>query len=100
MLSLFLAFAALLLPHEQVFDDWAVACDNVKRCEATALQAPEQFGDVPSQVLLTRDGGTLSIAIDPAELVRGPVALFVDGKQVASGTIAENYRVSGAPVIR
>jgi len=97
MLSLLFAFAALLQPHEQIFDDWAVACDNVKRCEATALQAPEQFGDQPSQVLLTRDGGTLSIAIDPAELVRGPVTLLVDGKQVAIGAIAENYRVSGAP---
>ncbi|MES2987389.1 MAG: DUF1176 domain-containing protein [Pseudomonadota bacterium] len=96
MLNLLLAFAAFAQPHEQIFDDWAVACDNVKRCEATALQAPEQFGDQASQMLLTRDGGTLSIAIDPAEMVRGPVTLLIDGKQVASGTIGDNYRVSGA----
>lgn len=97
MLSLFLAFVALAQPQEQVFDDWAVACDNVRRCEATALQAPEQFGDTPSQMLLTREaGGAFSIAIDPADLVRGPVTVSIDGKQVASGTIGENYRVSGA----
>ena len=100
MLSLLFAFAALFQPQEQIFDDWAVACDNVKRCEATALQAPEQFGDTPSQVLLTRDAGpagAFSIAIDPAELEKGPVTLFIDGKQAATGTIGENYRVSGAP---
>lgn len=100
MLSLLLAFAASAVPQAAVFDDWAVACDNVKRCEATALQAPEQFGDAPSQVLITREaGGSLSIAIDPAELVAGPVTLLVDGKPVASGTIGENYRVSGSPAI-
>ncbi|RYY28190.1 MAG: DUF1176 domain-containing protein [Sphingomonadales bacterium] len=97
MLSLLLAFAAFAQPEARVLDDWAVACDNARRCEATALQAPEQLGDVPSQVLLTRDGTGLSIAIDPAELVTGAVTLLIDGKQVASGTIAENYRVSGAP---
>ncbi|RYD54682.1 MAG: DUF1176 domain-containing protein [Sphingomonadales bacterium] len=104
MLTLLFAYAALaqsqLPPKERVFDDWAVACDNLKRCEATALQAPEQFGDEPSQVLLTRDpgpAGALSIAIDPADLVTGPVTLLIDGKQVATGTIGENYRVSGQP---
>ncbi|WP_066799364.1 DUF1176 domain-containing protein [Sphingomonas soli] len=98
MLSLLLALAAQTPPQEQVFDDWAVACDNVGRCEATALQAPEQLGTAPSQTLLTREAdGTLSIAIDPADPVRGPVILLVDGKQVASGTVGENYRVSGAP---
>lgn len=97
MLSLLLAFAMLGQPHEKIFDDWAVACDNVRRCEATALQAPEQFGDAPSQMLITRDASAFTIAIDPAELVRGPVTLLVDGTQVASGAIAENYRVQGAP---
>lgn len=99
MLSLLLALAALVPPQERVFDDWAVACDNVKRCEATALQAPEQFGDTPSQVLMTREpgpAGAFSIAIDPEEMAQGPVTLLVDGKQVASGAIRENYRVSGA----
>ncbi|MBX3565790.1 MAG: DUF1176 domain-containing protein [Sphingomonas sp.] len=97
MLNLLLLFAAFAdAPQAEVFDDWAAACDNVKRCEATALQAPEQFGDDPSQVLMTREAdGTLSIAIDPATLVKGPVTLLVDGKQVATGTIGENYRVSG-----
>lgn len=99
MLNLLLLFAAFAdAPQAEIFDDWAVACDNGKRCEATALQAPEQFGDAPSQVLMTREpGGALSIAIDPADLVRGPVTLLVDGKQVATGAIGENYRVSGAP---
>lgn len=96
--ALFL-LAALTAPHEKVFDDWAVACDNVARCEATALQAPEQFGDTPSQMLLTREpgpAGALAIALDPADLVAGPVALFIDGRQVATGTIADTYRVRGA----
>ena len=35
MFSLLLAFAAIAQPQERVFDDWAVASDNVKRCEAT-----------------------------------------------------------------
>lgn len=102
MLSLLLVFAAFAdAPQVQVFDDWAVACDNVRRCEATALQAPEQFGDHASQVLLTRDaGGVLSIAIDPAELVPGLVTLWIDGKSAVTGTIEENYRISGEPAER
>ena len=96
--ALFL-LAALAAPQEKIFGDWAVACDNVSRCEATALQAPEQVGDIPSQMLVTREpgpAGALAIAIDPAELVAGPVALLVDGKQVATATIADTYRVRGA----
>lgn len=101
MLNLLLLFAMFAdAPQAEIFDDWAVACDNVRRCEATALQAPEQFGDEPSQMLITREpGGVLTIAIDPAELVKGPVTLLVDGRQVASGTIGDNYQVSGAPAV-
>ncbi|HEX8300614.1 DUF1176 domain-containing protein [Sphingomonas sp.] len=99
MLTLLLALAALVPPQEKIFDDWAVACDNIRRCEATALQAPEQFGDRPTQLLLTREpgpAGALSIAIDPAEPVKGPAALFVDGERAATGTIGANFRIGGA----
>jgi uncharacterized protein DUF1176 len=99
MLNVLFLVAALAAPHENILGDWAVACDNVARCEATALQAPEQAGNVPSQMLVTREpgpGGALGIAIDPAELVKGPVTLRVDGRQVATGTIGDNYRLRGA----
>ena len=100
MLTALFLLAALASPEEKVFDDWAVACDNVKRCEATALQAPEQFGDEPAQVLISREpgpAGVLAISIDPGEDKRGPVVLLVDGKPVAEGMVTDNYRVSGAP---
>ena len=97
MLHALFLLAALAAPHEKIFGDWAVACDNVARCEATALQAPEQSGETPSQMLLTREPGTgaLAIAIDPADPIAGPVTLFVKGKPVAAGTIADAYRARG-----
>ena len=103
MLDALFLFAAIAAPQEKVFDDWAVACDNIGRCEATALQAPEQFGDAPSQMLLTREpgpNGLVTIAIDPAETVRGPVSLSIDGKPAGTGTIGDNYRVRGEPAER
>ncbi|RYY39472.1 MAG: DUF1176 domain-containing protein [Sphingomonadales bacterium] len=100
MLNALFLLAALAAPQEKVFDDWAVACDNVKRCEATALQAPEQFGDEPAQVLISREpgpAGALAISIDPGEGKRGAITLLIDGKPVVEGVVTDNYRISGAP---
>jgi hypothetical protein len=54
---------ALLLPAlcaarsgVQTFQDWAVACDNTRHCEATGFQREEDF-DFPVSLWLARDAG-------------------------------------------
>ncbi|MBX3594944.1 DUF1176 domain-containing protein [Sphingomonas sp.] len=58
MIFLLLAQAAAPAVGEvRVFGDWAVACDNVRRCEMTSLQ-PERAEDTDGwQLSATRDAG-------------------------------------------
>ncbi len=76
---------------EKIFGDWAVACDNNKRCEATALVPMEWLGEDdggPTQMMITHDAGPVAgftIDVRPAEEKPGAFDVAIDGKQVAAG---------------
>jgi hypothetical protein len=102
---LLLALAAVpSLPVEKLFGDWAVVCDNVKRCEATALMPEDWDGDGDAPELdLSREAGA-----DGAVVLRfswvphyaGPVAIEVDGSVVYRGLgKGETIEVRGAPAL-
>ncbi|MEN2428312.1 DUF1176 domain-containing protein [Chromobacterium vaccinii] len=71
------ALLALALPASAKvyqFKDWAVACDNVRRCQANGAQAED--GDNPVSLLLTREagpGGKLNAQLDVADPDDGKV---------------------------
>lgn len=93
ILALLLAATPIPATPEKIFGDWAVACDNVKRCEATALLPEEWGGDEPPQVLLRRaagPGGAITINIAPAGNYRGAATIAVDGKGVLDATVTAN----------
>jgi hypothetical protein len=86
------AMAALIAAGgagEQVFGDWAVDCDNGKRCQAVSLapagrRAAANRGDVT----ITREAGpagAVTIAIRPAVKLSGIADVLIDGRMVASG---------------
>jgi hypothetical protein len=47
---------ALCVARVDIFQDWAVACDNTRHCEATGFQRDEDF-DFPVSLWLARDAG-------------------------------------------
>ncbi|WP_066724657.1 DUF1176 domain-containing protein [Sphingomonas pituitosa] len=82
------------------FGDWAIACDNVRRCEMTSLQ-PED-GDIDTsgaELSLTREpgpAGDLTISLWPAGDAPGTLTLTIDGKRIASGALEKGVlRVGG-----
>ncbi|MDT8760455.1 DUF1176 domain-containing protein [Sphingomonas psychrotolerans] len=81
------------------FGDWAVACDNLRFCEAASLMANESSDNVP-QISITRDGGpagALTIDIWPDAEYRGDWRIEIDGKAVSSGSLAgQSVLVKGA----
>jgi hypothetical protein len=90
-------FLPLLLPMivpppgpgvERVFGDWAVTCDNVKRCEAVAISDAPQGDGSASDLVLTREPGAaggLTIAFTPAATDPRLVTVAIDGRQVGAG---------------
>lgn len=94
MLTLALLAAAQAAPAPsdvKAYGDWAVACDNLRACEATSLMPGEELSDDPPQVSIAREGGpagALSVEIVPSAEYRGAYRIEVDGKPVSSGTLA------------
>lgn len=94
MLTLALLAVAQAAPAPsdvKAYGDWAVACDNLRFCEATSLVPGEELSDDPPQVSITREGGpagALTIEITPNAEYRGAYRIEVDGKPVSSGSLA------------
>lgn len=89
----------------KTFGDWAVACDNVRRCEMTSLQPAD--GDIDTdgaELSLVREpgpGGEVTITLWPDAGSKGVVTLVVDGARIAQGSIGENgVRFGGAEAQR
>jgi len=105
MLILALLAAAQAAGPSEVksFGDWAVACDNLRYCEAASLMADETADNVP-QIAIVRDGGpggTVSIEISPDAEYRGAYAIEVDGKTVLGGKMGgASATIGGADAIR
>lgn len=82
-----------LLGRLQIFEDWAVGCDNRLSCSAVSL-TPENMG-TPYDVLVSiqRDGGPGGAAVMRlmgADRLRGKVDLIVDGRSKAKPTASKD----------
>src|SRR5688572_16594067 len=85
-------------PEVKIFGDWAVACDNGKRCEAVALMNEERLGDEPTQALIRREpgpNGELLIQVWPPEARGGSIEIRVDGRSFDRVTITEDGAALG-----
>jgi hypothetical protein len=77
----------------QPFGDWAVACDNVRRCEMTSLQPAD--GDIETngtELSLVREPGAegeLSITVWPPEDAQGAPSLTIDGGRIEGGSVRQ-----------
>lgn len=94
MFLLFLAGAVAADPTPgpfKSFGDWAVACDNVRRCEMTSLEPTDGDDDSGgAELSLVREpgpNGEITITLWPGDGGEGPLTLTIDGAQVASGTL-------------
>lgn len=89
MLALALSPATPGPGAERLFGDWAVACDNVKRCEATALMPVEWSGGEAPMLDIVREpgpAGAITLRFGWAGRYAGPAIVAIDGKAVYSGT--------------
>jgi hypothetical protein len=88
MLLAVLLAATTILAEEKLFGDWAVACDNVQRCEATALMPENWYGDDAPELQLSREAGPqgeVMVSLNWPSRYLGPVAVLVDGGLVQRG---------------
>lgn len=89
----------------KTFADWAVACDNVRVCEMTAL-APDDGDwpdDGPRLASIERKAGpngTFRVSIDAGD-AKGDAVVAIDGQRVGAGRIAEGQvTLTGADAAR
>jgi hypothetical protein len=88
------------LPFQE-FGDWAVACDNLRRCEMTSLtrDSDDWPEDGPRSASISREAGPqggFEVVVD-ADKNPAALALSVDGKLLASATPkGEMVRWNGA----
>lgn len=102
-MMLFLAAAALAAAGpgtEHVFGNWAVACDNVKRCQATMLMPESWQGDEAPSFAIAREAGPagpLTITISPVSKAGGVTDILIDRRLIGSGVLRDGtMRLSGA----
>lgn len=101
MMSLFAAALAAVGPvQEQHFGSWVVTCDNVQRCEASAVFERPDGDTAAPDVMLAREPGpggavtfTVEIDVDPGRIVD----LLIDRRLVATAPLREGkVKVEGA----
>jgi len=102
ILALALALAApgdLPPGPERAFGDWAVTCDNVKRCEAVAVSDAPRGSDTASDARIAREpgpAGGVTIDLWPAATSEGVITILIDGRQVGSGFVRkESLQLTG-----
>lgn len=93
MLTLALLAAAQAAPTPsdvKAFGDWTVACDNLRFCEAASLMSGEDVDNLPQVAVMREAGpaGAVTVEVTPDSEYRGGWRIEVDGKGVASGTLA------------
>ncbi|MET3724435.1 DUF1176 domain-containing protein [Sphingomonas trueperi] len=94
LLALATAFAAQVAPGPfESFGDWAVACDNVRRCEMTSLlPADGETEPNGAELSLVREpgpAGEVSITVWPPEDAKGAPSLTIDGARVEGGRVRQ-----------
>ncbi|MEO6214918.1 MAG: DUF1176 domain-containing protein [Sphingomonas sp.] len=87
---LFLLAAADAAPPKpgsiQTFGDWAVACDNVRRCEMTSLIPEDEAqngGDSDAFSIVREPGPNAGFEIDGVGSGEGETSVRIDGKIIA-----------------
>jgi hypothetical protein len=98
------AEAKIQLGQQKFFKDWAVACDNILSCQATALQPEDQAEDRLS-LFVERDSATGDVAISLSgfQTKSENYRIMIDGRLAHSGAIitsTETITVSGADAIK
>lgn len=86
-LALALAAPADAPGTERVFGDWAVACDNVERCQAVAISAAPRGDQATSDLTLTREpgpAGAIRFVFTPKGGSSRVIAIHLDGKRIGS----------------
>lgn len=106
LFALATALAAQVAPGPfESFGDWAVACDNVRRCEMTSL-LPSDGETEPSgaELSLVREpgaAGAVSITVWPPDGAKGAPSLAIDGARVEGGSVQQGaLRFSGVAAQR
>ena len=92
LILLAVALAAAGPGAERLFGDWAVACDNVKRCEATALMPESWGGDDAPGMDVSRDAGpagAVTVVITPVAKAGGIIDLLIDRRVMGSGVLRD-----------
>lgn len=89
----------------KTFTDWAVACDNVRRCEMTSLEPMDGATEIDGTALsVTREAGptgAVVVTLSLPDTVDGARTLAVDGKRVATGRAEKGaLRFTGAEALR
>lgn len=102
-MMMFLTAAALAAAGpgtEHVFGNWAVVCDNVKRCQATMLMPESWDGDEAPGFDVERDpgaAGALTIRISPVSKAGGVTDILIDRRLVGSAVLRDGtMTLSGA----
>ena len=98
------ATAEPMLGRIQVFDDWAVGCDNRLSCSAVSL-VPEGSGTAYNVLVsIRRAGGPAGagvIRLIGAEQLRGKIDLVADNRRLAQATGAKDMGgLGGGPAGR
>lgn len=78
--------------EERVFGSWVVACDNVARCEASAILPPPE-GDSAPDAMLAREpgpGGAVTFTIEIEASPGRIVDLLIDRRLVATAPLRDN----------
>ncbi len=84
--------------NEHVFGNWAVACDNVKRCEATMLMPESWSGDEAPTFDIAREAGpagALTISISPVSKAGGVTDILIDRRLIGSGVLRDGTMTLG-----
>ncbi|MFS2108501.1 DUF1176 domain-containing protein [Sphingomonas sp. Sphisp140] len=109
LLAFLLAAQAAQDDPEKLYGDWAVACDNLHRCEMTSLlpgdQAiPEEGSDYDATMSVIREAGPaggFTVEVWPADKPSGKATLRIDDVAIASAPAGdEGVTFKGADAAR
>ncbi len=97
--------AAVSLGPLKTFGDWAVACDNVRRCALTSIQPEDGAMDSNGvAILLDRTAGpagALTLTLKNFASPSGEIVLTIDDARVATGRAEQGMvRFGGAEALR
>lgn len=86
--------------QEKLFGNWAVVCDNVKRCQATVLMPESWEGEEAPGLDLGREAGpvgAVTVTITPVGSAAGIIDILIDRRLMGSGVMRDgSVHLTGA----